>query len=165
MGSEMQIDRCIGRGTRTRLSFGELATAELFLLWAVRERLANGPGSERLVEAFRRVFGIAAVEAALAAFERTFAIFAPHVTRDARLIPPSCAKVTSDELLLLHAFVALQSDYISHGHSIAQTFVGQDWSYAFCQSARAFCNYMSECRLALPLRGLATLMPAPAQLH
>lgn len=119
----MQIHRR-SRGATARLSFGELVTPELFLLWSMRERLHSGPGSDRLVATFRRVFGIAAVEGALAAFENICSILARHLTREARLLAPDCACVARDELLLLHAFAALQTERMPHVQSIAQTLVG-----------------------------------------
>jgi hypothetical protein len=165
MGGKMQIDRRISHGARARLSFGELTTAELFFLWVLRERFDTGPGSMQLLGAFRRVFGLAAVEGALAAFECMFTILLQHLTREARVLSPECVQVSRDELLLLHAFAALQAERTPHVQSIARTLVGPVWACALCQWAREFGSYMSARELVLPLRGLATLVSSPTQLH
>ena len=161
----MQIERRVSQGASARLSFGELVTAELFLLWAIRERLASGAGSPHLVGAFRRVFGLAAVEDVLAAFERSYTVLTVHLTRTARLLSPTSVAITRDELLLLHAFAALQKGRGAHGQAIAQTLVGPVWACALCQSMRELGSFMTERRLNLRLRGLATLAWSRATRH
>jgi hypothetical protein len=87
-------------GTRTALSgrvVGQLGPGEQFVLWALRQRLADGgTPSPAYLCGFRLAFGLARLEAALAAFEGLFGLLAVH-GRDAGLFPVRSACISTDE--------------------------------------------------------------------
>jgi hypothetical protein len=87
-------------GTRAALSgrvVGQLGPGEQFVLWALRQRLADGDmPSPAFLCGFRLAFGLARLEAALAAFEGLFGLLAVH-GRNAGLFPVRSACISMDE--------------------------------------------------------------------
>jgi hypothetical protein len=101
------------RGERdARLSgriVGQLVPAEQLVLWAMRQRLADGGAlSATFAEGFRLAFGMRAMEAALVAFEGMFNALARHASHDICLCPPRCACVSLDEERILRLVTAAQ---------------------------------------------------------
>jgi hypothetical protein len=85
---------------RTGLSgrvVGQLGPGEQFVLWALRQRLADGDTpSPAFLCGFRLAFGLARLEPALAAFECLFDELAAH-GRDVGLFPIRSACISTDE--------------------------------------------------------------------
>lgn len=89
---------------------GQLEPAEQLVLWALRQRLADGDGpSAMLVHGFRLAFGLSALEAALASFEGVFRTLVEHLQGSLHLCPLRCRHLTMDEERILRLLTAAQT--------------------------------------------------------
>lgn len=120
---------------------GRLATPDVFVLWALRQRLSNSSECSRLVSAgFRRVLGHAHATPALAAFEAANGALTDHGVRRLRLLPPSCGFITHDEVCLLSLYCTTQSGSNSSARHQAGALVGPVWSpFLFASVERLTC--------------------------
>ena len=86
----------------TFMAIDALAAPDVFVLWALRQRLEGATGCSGLVSiGFHRVLGSAHATTALAAFEAANGVLATRSLRCLRLLPPSCRFITHDEVCLL----------------------------------------------------------------
>jgi hypothetical protein len=91
-------------GRLSGLVVGQLGPGEQFVLWALRQRSRDGDEvpSPTLIRGFRLAFGLASLEAALAAFEGLFRVLSRGSRgRDVGILPLRCACVSAGERLLL----------------------------------------------------------------
>jgi len=118
-----------GRIEAGYMAIDSLTTPDVFLLWALRQRLSGTGGHDSLVStAFRRVLGSVHATPALAAFEAACRVLADHGVRPVRLLPPSCGFITHDEACLLSLCRATQSGSDTSGRLQADALVGPVWS-------------------------------------
>ena len=118
-----------------------LATPDLFVLWALRQRLAEADECSGLVsQGFRRVLGEVHAEPAIAAFEAAYQVLSVHGLRDLTLLPPSCGFITHDEVRLLSLCSAAQMHGGASARRQASGFVGPVWSpFLFASLERLTC--------------------------
>ena len=118
-----------------------LATPDLFVLWALRQRLAETDECGGLVsQGFRRVLGEVHAEPAIAAFEAAYQVLSVHGLRDLTLLPPSCGFITHDEVRLLSLCSAAQMHGGANARRQASGFVGPVWSpFLFASLERLTC--------------------------
>lgn len=84
------------------LSVGRLSTTAQFVLWALRQRVADGePASPRLTAGFRFAFGLAGIEPAMAAFEDLLTAIARTSTGLVPVAPLTCACIAVGEAAML----------------------------------------------------------------
>ena len=106
-----------------------LDAPDIFVLWALRQRLAGTCGCARLLSTeFRRVLGTGHATPALAALEAAYGVLADHGVRPLRLLPPSCGHITHDEVCLLSLCCATQSGSNASARRQAGALVGPVWS-------------------------------------
>ena len=117
-----------------------LATPDLFVLWALRQRLV-ATGRCRLVSTgFRRVLGTSHATPALTAFEAAHKVLAEHGVRPLTLLPPSCGFITHDEVRLLSLCCTTQSGSNASARAQAGALVGPVWSpFLFASVERLTC--------------------------
>ena len=147
------------------LGFDHLKTAELFVVWSLRERLAGGAESERLTEGFRRSFGAVTARSARSAFEDYFVLLTEHLIRDFALMPPCCGCISRDETLLLRLIALVQNDHTPEAVGLARTLVGPAKAMTLCNHVDRFAALLKHHRLTLPLRPLLTLVPDATRTH
>ena len=106
-----------------------LSTPDVFMLWALRQRLAGPDRCAHLISTgFRSVLGTAHATPALAALEAAYGVLADHGVRPLRLLPPSCGFITHDEVCLLSLCCATQSGSSASARRQAGALVGPVWS-------------------------------------
>ena len=106
-----------------------LATPDIFVLWALRQRLVANCGCSRLLSTgFHRVLGTGHATPALAALEAAHRVLADHGVRPLSLLPPSCGYITHDEVCLLALCCAVQSGCNDSARRQAGALVGPVWS-------------------------------------
>lgn len=106
-----------------------LSTPDIFVLWALRQRLAGPDRCAHLISTgFRSVLGTAHATPALAALEAACGVLADHGVRPLRLLPPSCGFITHDEVCLLSLCCATQSGSNASARRQAGALVGAVWS-------------------------------------
>jgi hypothetical protein len=99
-------------GRLSGLVVGQLGPGEQFVLWALRQRSRDGDEvpSPTLIRGFRLAFGLASLEAALAAFEGLFRVLSRGSRgRDVGILPLRCACVSAGERLLLGLVAVAQA--------------------------------------------------------
>ena len=99
-------------GRLSGLVVGQLGPGEQFVLWALRQRSRDGDEvpSPILIRGFRLAFGLASLEAALAAFEGLFRVLSRGSRgRDVGILPLRCACVSAGERLLLGLVAVAQA--------------------------------------------------------
>lgn len=105
-------DAPIAAGRLSGLVVGQLGPGEQFVLWALRQRLGDevGAASPSLLRGFRLAFGLAEIEAALAAFEGLFRALL-HGARpgEVDVLPLRSACVSAGERAVLRLVVAAQA--------------------------------------------------------
>jgi hypothetical protein len=134
------------------LDLTHLSIGELFVIWAVRIRLARGPNGP--VPGFRLAFGLSGVENALASFEGLFGVLQQQCRSDIWLHGPGCPCVSLDELTLAGVIAALQARAPLHAHAIAARLVDAGALDGFLGHARALAVGLQQERLYLPMRPL-----------
>ena len=108
---------------------GRLATPDVFVLWALRQRLNGTVGCGGLVSTgFRRVLGPEHAGPAVAAFEAANRVLTDHGVRRLCLLPPACGFITHDEVCLLSLCSAAQSGSNANARRQAGALVGPVWS-------------------------------------
>ena len=108
---------------------GRLATPDVFVLWALRQRLNRTTRCDGLMsEGFRRVLGPEHARPALAAFQAANQVLTDHGVRGFWLLPPSCGFITHDEVCLLSLCSAAQSGSNANARRQAGALVGPVWS-------------------------------------
>jgi len=145
--SDVNIPSPIGAGD---MASDGLTTPNIFLLWALRQRL-SGPGDpDSLVStAFRRVLGSVHAPPALVAFEAACQVLADHGVRPVRLLPPSCGFITRDEASLLSLCRATQSGGDTSGRRQADALVGPVWSPCLLASLERLTGVLTRRSLLL----------------
>ena len=123
------------------MAIGHLATPDVFVLWALRQRLNGSAGCSDLVSiGFRRVLGSMYATPALAAFEAANRVLTDHGRRRLRLLPPPCGFITHDEVCLLSLCCATQSGANASARRQADALVGPVWSpFLFASLERLTC--------------------------
>ena len=118
-----------------------LATPDLFVLWALRQRLAETDEcGGRVSQGFRRVLGEGHAGPAIAAFEAANRVLSDHGLRALTLLPPSCGFITHDEVRLLSLCCAAQTHGGANARWQASGFVGPVWSpFLFASLERLTC--------------------------
>ena len=96
-----------------------LSTPEQFALWSLRYRRACPWDPDTLAEGFLRAFGLAAVEAALAAFGDLSAPLSRHPRRRLSFNGCRCRVVAPDERCLLTLLSAAQAGERRHAEALA----------------------------------------------
>lgn len=111
------------------MAIDDLAAPDVFVLWALRQRLNRSAGCSGLVSmGFRRVLGPMHATPALAAFEAANRVLTDHGLRHLRLLPPPCGFITHDEVCLLSLCCATQSGSNASARRQARALVGPVWS-------------------------------------
>lgn len=130
-----------GRIEATFMAIDDLATPDIFVLWALRQRLNGSAGCSGLVSmGFRRVLGPIHATPALAAFEAANRVLTDHGLRRLRLLPPPCGFITHDEVCLLSLCCATQSGSNASARRQAGALVGPVWSpFLFASLERLTC--------------------------
>lgn len=120
-----------------------LATPDVFVLWALRQRLNGTAECAGLVSmGFRRVLGPVHAEPALAAFEAANRVLTDHGLRRLWLLPLSCGRITHDEVCLLSLCSATQSGSNANARRQAGALVGPVWSpFLFASLERLTCVF------------------------
>ena len=118
-----------------------LATPDLFVLWALRQRLAETDEcGGRVSQGFRRVLGEGHAGPAIAAFEAANRVLSDHGLRALTLLPPSCGFITHDEVRLLSLCCAAQTHGLASARWQASGFMGPVWSpFLFASLERLTC--------------------------
>ena len=122
---------------------GRLATSDVFVLWALRQRLNGTAGCGDLVSTgFRRVLGPVHARPALVAFGAASRVLTDHGVRRFRLLPPSCGFISHDEVCLLSLCCATQSGSNASARRQAGALVGPVWSpFLFASLERLTCVF------------------------
>jgi hypothetical protein len=140
-------------GSFPGLAIDQLAIAEQLVIWAFRNRLAEG--SERaLVKGFHVAFGLSMVEPALASFHGVYQAIRDHCRRDLGFHGPRCRCVSSDEIIIVSLIAASQAGLTGHADAIGRYLVHQDARDALLDDAGCLAMLMSQKKLELPLRPL-----------
>ena len=127
-----------------------LATPDIFLLWALRQRLDGTGGRRCLVSmGFCRVLGPQRATPALAALDSASRILADHGERPMSLLPPSCGFITYDEIRLIALCCAAQSGRNPNAHRQARALVGPIWSPFLLASLERLTGVFAERSLQL----------------
>jgi hypothetical protein len=134
------------------LDLTHLSTGELFVIWALRTRLAHGPNGP--AAGFRLAFGLAGVESALASFEGLFGVLQRHCRSNIWLHGPGCPCVSLDELTLAGVIAALQAGAALHAQAIAARLVDPGALTGFLGHVRALAVSLQREGLCLPVRCL-----------
>jgi hypothetical protein len=135
------------------LDLTHLSIGELFVIWALRTRLARGPNGP--IAGFRLAFGLSGVERALASFEGLFGVLQHHCRSSIWLHGPGCPCVSLDELTLAGVIAALQAGADPHARTLAARLVDVGALDGFLGHARALAVSLKQERLPLPMRPLA----------
>jgi hypothetical protein len=142
-----------------------LGPAEQLVLWALRQRLADGiEASPMLVRGFRLAFGLGRLEAALAAFEALFSGLSRDARADIGLSLLRCGRVSMDEARLLALFGAAQLDDSAVVERLAPTFVGPAAAPGLARDLRLFARLMRQVGLEPVVPG-EVARTAPALVH
>ena len=96
-----------------------LSVPEQFALWSLRYRRACPWDADTLAEGFLRAFGLAAVEAGLAAFGQLCAPLSRHPRRRLSFNGCRCRVVAPDERCLLTLLAAVQAGDRPHAEALA----------------------------------------------
>jgi hypothetical protein len=146
-------------GAAGRLSgqvVGQLEPGEQFVLWALRQRLRDGgtavPPSPVLVHGFRLAFGLAYLEAGLAAFESVFEALHDHArSAGLGLCPLRCACVSADERAVIALVAAAQAGEGPWLDVLARRLVPSPaWAGTLGAGAVAFAAELRRAGLAVP---------------
>jgi hypothetical protein len=130
-----------------------METAEQFVLWALRQRLADGrSASPTLVHGFRLAFGLGSLELALAAFEHLFRTLSCHLRRELGLCPLRCACVSVDEEVVLSLVAAAQADDEARLWTASDHLVEPAACRALCDHATTLASLLRLAALDLPQR-------------
>ena len=122
-----------------------LATPDLFVLWALRQRLAETDEcGGRVSQGFRRVLGEGHAGPAIAAFEAANRVLSDHGLRALTLLPPSCGFITHDEVRLLSLCCATQTHGGASARRQASGFVGPVWSPFLFASLERLTRVLSQ---------------------
>lgn len=149
-----------GRIALGYMAIDGLTTPDVFLLWALRQRLTDTGGHDSLISTgFRRVLGAVHATLALAALEAACRVLADHGVRPVRLLPPSCGFITHDEACLLSLCRATQSGNDTGGRLQADALVGPVWSPFLFASLERLTGVLARRSLLLSF-GAATLRRA-----
>jgi hypothetical protein len=136
----------------------DLNRAEQFVLWAFRQRFADGePESPALQAGFHRICGLSGIETALLHFEQAFALTVEHATRELGLLSPPCnRRLSADEMTLLSLCAAEQGGFEAHAQAMACALVGAAHYEQLREAMAAFLSGLLRLglRLRLDLRAL-----------
>lgn len=149
---ELRSDEDPGSGPE-ELDLTHLSVGELFVIWALRMRLARGPSGP--VAGFRLAFGLSGVEAALAGFEGLFGVVRRHCRCDIGLHAPGCRCVSLQEMTLVGVIAALQAGAALHARALAARLVDVAVLDGLLDHAHDLAVRLKEERLCLPVRPLA----------
>ena len=154
--------------TRTALSgrvVGQLGPGEQFVLWALRQRLADGATpSPAFLYGFRLAFGLARLEPALAAFEGLFGAIAAH-GRDLGLFPVRSACISRDEDTAMALVASAQGGEGPWLTAAAGRLVEVPAKEALGRVALGFARCLGQAGLALAPLPDAPPVPAQATVH
>ena len=134
----------------TFMTIDGLGATDLFVLWALRQRLAGMDERRGVVSmGFRRALGRKHAAPALASFEAAYQVLAGHGTRVLNLLPPSCGFITRDEVCLLALCRAAQAGGGACTRRQARAFVGPAWSPFLCAFLERFTRILVRRSLRL----------------
>jgi hypothetical protein len=157
---------------RAHRPFGEahdLNRAEQFVLWAFRQRFADGePESAALQAGFHRMCGLSGIETALRYFEQAFVLTVAHATRELGLLFPPCnRRLSADEMALLSLCAAEQGGFEAHAQAMACALVGSVHHARLREAMGAFLSALLRLglRLRLDLRALESAPKMPPGSH
>lgn len=152
-----------GHAALSHRTVAQLRLGEQLLLWAFRQRLADGgAASAALAQGFRLAFGPAA-EAALAAFEAVFASLQAGARRPLGVCPLRCGCLSLDEERLLQLVTAAQLGSERALMGIAAALVGEAGQELLRRQALLLGERLREAEMELPLR--VELVPAGAAVN
>jgi hypothetical protein len=137
---------------------GQLEPGEQFVLWALRQRLRDCGGnsgaaapSAVLVHGFKLAFGLAYVEAGLAAFASVFEALRDHARPSGiDLCPLRCACVSADEQAVMALVAAAQAGEGPWLDALARRLVAPAFAPALGRGAAAFAAELRRAGLTLP---------------
>ena len=138
------------RTDATFMTIDGLGAADLFVLWALRQRLSGMDECQRMVSlGFHRTLGCKHAAPALASFEDAYRVLASHGTRVLNLLPPSCGFITRDETCLLALCRAAQAGSCACTRRQARALVGPAWSPFLSTSLERFTRVLVRRSLRL----------------
>ncbi|MEZ5935177.1 MAG: hypothetical protein R3F54_25260 [Alphaproteobacteria bacterium] len=157
-------------GSFPALAIDQLAIGEQLLIWALRNRLAEGP-ERALAKGFHVAFGLSMVEPALASFHGLYQTLRDHCRRDLGFHGPRCRSVSSDEIIIVSLIAASQAGMTAHAGAIARYLVHPQALSDLIDGAGCLAMLLRQKELKLPLHplvsyGEATCATAqPSRLH
>ena len=136
-------------------ALSSLGPHALMVVWSVRQRLGGGPECPALVASFRRVFGLAAIEEALAAFEAFYLALSEHILEDFELMPPGCGRVSGDESRLAELCEAIRLGHPRRARALAAAAVGAGHAGRLCQTLEHFAALVPGRARGWPVHAMA----------
>lgn len=149
------------------LAIDQLSIGEQLVIWAFRNRLAEG-SEKALARGFHVAFGLSAVEAALKAFHGLYDTIFHHCKRDLGFHATRCRSVSSDEIIIVSLIAANHAGMTAHAREIGRYLVFEKTLPDLLDYASTLSLLMQRANLRLPLRPLITYgdeRPNPNLLH
>ena len=147
------------------IAVDQLSLGEQLVIWAFRSRLSD-ESDLALAKGFHMAFGLASVEAALAAFKGLFDIVFHHCRRDLGFHAARCRCVSSDEFILVSLIAASHAGMAAHAKEIGRYLVHENVVQDLLDHASTLALLMQRQNLRLPLRPLVVYWDErPAVLH
>ena len=154
-------------GSFPGLTIDQLSIGEQLVIWAFRNRLADG--SEKvLARGFHVAFGLSAIEAALNAFQGLYDTIFHHCKRDLGFHATRCRCVSSDEIIIVSLIAANHANRAVHAREIGRYLVLENALPDLLSYASTLSLLMQRANLRLPLRPLVAYgdeSPSPILLH
>ncbi len=154
-------------GSFPGLAIDQLAIGEQLVIWAFRNRFADG-SEKALAHGFHVAFGLSAVEAALQAFQGLYDTVSHHCKRDLGFHGTRCRCVSSDEIVIVSLIASNHAGMTAHAKEIGRYLVFEKSLSDVLDYASTLSLLMQRANLRLPLRPLVAYSdqhPSPALLH
>lgn len=154
-------------GSFPSLVIDQLSIGEQLVIWAFRNRLADG-SEKALAHGFHVAFGLSAVEAALQAFHDLYDTIFHQCRRDLGFHATRCRCVSSDEIIIVSLIAANHAGMAAHAREIGLNLVFERSLPDLLDHASTLSFLMQRADLRLPLRPLVACgddRPSPALLH
>lgn len=147
------------------IAIDQLSIGEQLVIWAFRNRLAKG-SDKVLARGFHVAFGLSAVEAALASFQRLYDTIFHHCCRDLGFHGTRCRCVSSDEIMIVSLIATHHTGMTAQAEVIGRYLVQAAAVDDLLVHAASLSFLMQRHDLRLPLRPLVTYgEDLPGRLH